>query len=48
MEKTKTAQEVKEKAANMIVSATEKVLRQKLDAAKDLQLVQESLNSYSA
>jgi F-type H+-transporting ATPase subunit b len=48
MEKAKTAQEIKEKAADMIVTATEKVLRQKLDSDKDLQLVKESLNSYSA
>jgi F-type H+-transporting ATPase subunit b len=43
MEKAKTAQELKGMAVNLIVNATEKVLREKLDADRDRKLINESL-----
>lgn len=42
-EKTKLLVEVKEEAANLIVAATEKILREKLDPKKDAELIKESL-----
>ena len=48
MEKSKTAQELKKTAVGLIVSATEKILRTKVDAAKDAALIEESLQSFSA
>lgn len=48
MEKAKTAQELKGLAVGMIVAATEKVLREKLDSSKDSVLIEESLKGYSA
>lgn len=47
MEKAKTAEELKSLAANMVVAATEKMLRKKIDAKEDLSLIEESLKSYS-
>lgn len=40
-EKSKTAQELKAMTVNMILAATEKVLRTKMDDAKDAKMVQE-------
>lgn len=48
MEKAKTAQELKTMAVNLIVSATEKVLREKLDPTKDSKFIEESLKNYAA
>lgn len=48
MEKAKTLQELKGKSVKMIVTTAEKILREKLDQAKDAKLIEESLNSYSA
>jgi F-type H+-transporting ATPase subunit b len=48
MEKAKTAQELKGMAVNMIVTATEKVLREKLDAERDGKLITESLQGHGA
>jgi F-type H+-transporting ATPase subunit b len=48
MEKSKAAQEVKKAAVSMILSATEKILRSKIDAEKDAALIQESLQTVSA
>jgi F-type H+-transporting ATPase subunit b len=48
MEKSKTAQELKKTAVGMIVSATEKILRTKINAEKDAALIEESLQSFSA
>ena len=42
-EKAKLLQEVRQEAANMVVAATEKIIRQKLDPKKDEQLIKESL-----
>ncbi len=42
-EKSKLLIEVKEEAANLIVAATEKILREKLDPKKDAELIKESL-----
>lgn len=47
MEKAKTAQELKGLAVGMIVTAAEKVLKEKLDPAKDSRLIEESLKGYS-
>ena len=47
MEKTKTAQELKGLAVGMIVTAAEKVLKEKLDPSKDSVLITESLKGYS-
>jgi F-type H+-transporting ATPase subunit b len=47
-EKAKTMQEIKASAVNTIIMAAEKILREKLDPAKDAKLIEESLNSYSA
>ncbi len=46
MEKAKTAQELKTLAVDMVVAATEKILRKKVDAKEDLALIEESLKSY--
>ena len=43
MEKSKAAQDVKKTAVSMILSATEKILRSKIDAEKDAALINESL-----
>lgn len=43
MEKAKTSQELKANAVNMIIAATEKVLREKVDPARDAKLIEESL-----
>lgn len=48
MEKAKTAQELKGLAVGMIVSAAEKILKEKLDPSKDSKLIEESLKGYSA
>ncbi len=48
MEKSKATQEVKKSAVSMIMSATEKILRSKIDSEKDAALIQESLQAYSA
>ena len=48
MEKARTAQELKGLAVGMIVAATEKVLREKLDPSKDSVLIEESLKGYTA
>ncbi len=48
MEKAKTLQELKGKSVKLIVSAAEKILREKIDPVKDAQLIEESLNRYSA
>jgi len=48
MEKTRTAQELKGLAVSMIVTATEKILREKLDAEKDGKLISESLQAHGA
>jgi len=47
MEKAKTSQELKNMAVNLIVKATEKVLREKLDPEKDRNLILESLEAKS-
>ncbi|MCC7197322.1 F0F1 ATP synthase subunit B [Candidatus Peregrinibacteria bacterium] len=48
MEKDKVAQELKAKAVNLIVGATEKILREKLDASKDAKLIEENLKSFAS
>jgi F0F1-type ATP synthase membrane subunit b/b' len=48
MEKTKTSQELKALAVNMVVAATEKILREKMDPSKDSRMIEESLKSYPA
>ncbi len=48
MEREKTMQDMKAMAVNMVVKAAEKILREKIDGSKDAQLIQESINSYSA
>jgi F-type H+-transporting ATPase subunit b len=48
LEKEKASMELKAKAVNLILAATEKVLREKLDAQKDAKLIEESLQGYSA
>ena len=47
MEKAKTAEELKTLAVDMVVAATEKMLRKKVDAKEDMDLIKESLKSYS-
>jgi F-type H+-transporting ATPase subunit b len=47
MEKSKAAQEVKKNAVSMILAATEKILRSKIDAEKDAALIQESLQTHA-
>lgn len=47
MEKAKTAEELKSLAANMVVAATEKMLRKKIDTKEDISLIEETLKSYS-
>lgn len=48
MEKSKAAQELKAMAVNMVVAATEKVLRSKMDEELDSKMIEESLKSYSS
>jgi len=48
MEKSKATQELKAMAVNMVIAATEKVLRTKMDPEKDSKMIEESLKSYSA
>jgi len=48
MDKAKTAQELKAMAIGMVVSATEKVLREKVDPSKDSKMIEESLKGYTA
>lgn len=48
MEKDKVAQELRLKAVNLIVGATEKVLREKLDVPKDTKLIEENLKSFAS
>lgn len=48
MEKAKVAQELKAKAVNMVIAATEKVLRSKMNAESDSKMIEESLKSHSA
>jgi|GEM_PF-909571 len=45
MEREKAADDFKGLAANLIIKATEKVLREKLNDQKDSQMIKESLNS---
>lgn len=45
-EKTKMMSEMKMMAAHMVLRATEKVIQEKMDASKDAQLIEKSLNSY--
>jgi F-type H+-transporting ATPase subunit b len=47
MEKSKTLEELKGSAVKLIVMAAEKILREKVDPAKDARLIEESLNAYS-
>lgn len=47
MEKSKTLQELKGKAVSIVVKATEKILKEKLDSQKDAKFIDESLNSLS-
>jgi len=42
-EKNKLLREVREEAANLVVMATEKLLREKIDPKKDEQIIKESL-----
>lgn len=46
-QKAKAAQEIQKNIVSLLVKATEKVLKEKIDAAKDGQLIQESIQSYS-
>jgi F-type H+-transporting ATPase subunit b len=48
MEKAKTMDELKTNAVHLVINATEKVLREKVDSAKDAKMIEESLNSYTA
>ena len=48
MEKAKTVQELKMKSVHLIVKATEKLLREKIDAQKDTKMIEESLNSFAS
>lgn len=48
MEKAKTLQELKGKAVGVIMMATEKILREKLDSQKDQKMIEESLNALQA
>ncbi len=48
MEKSKTLQELKSKAVNIVIKATENILKEKLDAQKDAKFIDDSLNSISA
>jgi F-type H+-transporting ATPase subunit b len=43
-EKNKLMREVREEAANLVVAATEKIIRQKLDLKKDQELIKQSLS----
>ena len=45
-EKEKAMQEVKSNAVNAIILAAEKILKEKLDPAKDAKLIEESIKSY--
>jgi F-type H+-transporting ATPase subunit b len=47
MEKAKTMEELKSKAASLIVMTAEKVIREKMDSSKDAKMIEESLNSMS-
>jgi F-type H+-transporting ATPase subunit b len=46
-EKAKALQEVKAEAVEMVLKATEKLLKQKIDAAKDAKLIEDSIQSYA-
>lgn len=48
LEKAKTMEELKAKAAALIVQTAEKVIREKMDSSKDAKMIEESLNSMSA
>lgn len=47
-EKVKISAELKALAVNMVVGATEKLLRQKIDEKQDARLIEESLSKYTA
>lgn len=44
-EKSKAMSQIREEAATLVVSATEKILREKLDPKKDQELIKESLKN---
>ena len=44
-ERDESIAEIKEQAANLIVSATEKILSGKLDSAKDKKIIEEAISS---
>lgn len=46
-EKAKTVQDLKAMAANLIIKAAEKVLKEKIDPDKDSKMIMESLNNFS-
>ncbi len=47
MERAKTLEELQGKATAIVIQATEKILRKKLDQQADAQLIRESIQSYS-
>ena len=48
MEKAKTMDELKTQAVHLVIKTAEKVLREKIDPAKDARMIEETLNSYKA
>jgi len=48
MEKTKTMEDLKAQAVSLIVKTAEKVIREKMDSAKDAKMIEESLNSFAS
>lgn len=46
-EKSKALQEVKAHAVEVVLKAAEKILKQKIDPAKDAQLIKDSIESYA-
>ncbi len=47
MEKEKVLQEVKARAVSLVVGATEKLLREKIDAQKDAKIIEQSMHEYA-
>jgi len=48
MERAKTMEDLKAQAVALIVKTAEKVIREKMDSAKDAKMIEESLNSFAA
>lgn len=48
MERSKTMEDLKAQAVALIVKTAEKVIREKMDSAKDAKMIEESLNSFAS